>query len=385
MRNCVFIIYALIPFFILACGNSKSKSGAEGEIDHIDLTIKCTDSELLLSSVFDSIYFIPLETKEECLINRVKSVHFYDSLIIVTDVKRGIMVFSGNGKFLYNIGKIGRGPEEYTSINQSYVNDQLGSVFVIDGANRKLLRYNIDGKYLSKISIPDHYGVFYVDSLGEITLVSSFAQVFIDSYFDFLRLDSNADTIIIQSNSKLQTPGDVLFETLYTPNFSFEHKDYLYIKKVFQDTLAYLDNGKLKPYLILDSKGSSPGFEDIYMQSTKVDYNKYIIINEIVMLNDWLVINLNHKGSQYVFSYNTVDGKITKSYMCKEVFDKIPFPISIQGLRNDLLKGLGSPWIYSSNDVYYSVLYPGKDSIPESYQRKEHDITLSNPIIVSYK
>ena len=384
MRYYMLILYLLIQLITNGCSNNK-RSEPENELDYLDLTIKCTASELKLSSVFDSILIIPLETTEECLINRVNSVNFYDSLIIVADRGRGVMVFSEKGKYLYNIGEIGRGPEEYTSLNKCYVNNELGIVFVIDGANRKLLRYNIDGKFFSDISIPYHTGDFYVDSLGEISLVSSFAQVFIPGYFDILRLDSNADTIFILSDQRLQTPGDILFETLYIPNFSFKHKGYIYIKRVFQDTLAFIANNKLNPCLILDSKEFTPDFDDLYNAASKTDYNRYIIINDLVMLNDWLVINLNHQGRQYIYSYNTIDREVTKSYLHDEIFKEIPFPNSLQGLKNDLNLEIGSPWINISNDVYYSVLYPGKNEMLAFSKEEDYAFSTENPIIIQYK
>jgi len=384
MRYFIFVLFLLIQLITNGCSNNK-RSEPENELDYLDLTIKCTASELKLSLVFDSILIIPLETTEECLINRVNSVNFYDSLIIVADRGRGVMVFSEKGKYLYNIGEIGRGPEEYTSLNKCYVNNELGFAYVIDGANKKLLRYRANGEFLSDISIPYHTGDFYVDSLEQLTLVSSFARVFIPGYFDILKLDSSADTIFFLSNQRLQTPGDILFETLYIPNFSFKHKEHIYIKRVFQDTLAYIDNNKLEPFLILDSKEFTSDFDDLYNTASKTDYNKFIIINDLVMLNDWLVINLNHQGSQYIYSYNTIDREVTKSYLHDEIFKEIPFPNRLQGLKNDLSPEIGSPWINISNNVYYSVLYPGKNEIPAFSKEEDSAFLTENPIIIQYK
>ena len=63
-----------------------------------------------LDSVFQDITFLPLETKQECLISHISTLKITDSLIFINDNRRRLLIFGNDGKFKIQIGQWGEGP-----------------------------------------------------------------------------------------------------------------------------------------------------------------------------------------------------------------------------------------------------------------------------------
>jgi hypothetical protein len=110
--------------------------------------------EISLSEFVDSVRFIRLETKEECLIGSIASVHFTGEEMIVTDkTNRKILIFDNNGKYLRKIGNSGRGPGEYLSIIVSNYDKERQIISIYDIETRKLLLYRLNGEFIRDIPI----------------------------------------------------------------------------------------------------------------------------------------------------------------------------------------------------------------------------------------
>ena len=85
------------------------------------------------SDFFSSIELVPLETKKECLV-QYPFILLKDSFIFIAVGGQGgvLYVFDRNGKFLNQIGVNGRGPGEYLSLNNVFLNQHKSTIFVAD-------------------------------------------------------------------------------------------------------------------------------------------------------------------------------------------------------------------------------------------------------------
>jgi hypothetical protein len=111
----------------------------------------------------DSLRYVALETNENILVSNVLKVVVYHNRLYIHDSSRKIMVFSMEGKFLFEIDNLGLGPGEYSSLQDFCVSD--GRINLLDLNGRKLLRYNAsDGSYVSTIPLrPYFYNLFPTD------------------------------------------------------------------------------------------------------------------------------------------------------------------------------------------------------------------------------
>ena len=77
----------------------------------------------------------------------VKKNHIY---VADTYLKR-VIVFDNKGLALYQVGSLGNGPGEYSSVADFYVADSC--LYLYDSAKRKILVYDNENKYLRDFDI----------------------------------------------------------------------------------------------------------------------------------------------------------------------------------------------------------------------------------------
>jgi hypothetical protein len=114
MTNAAAKCFILTCIFLI-CG-CEQKPQMSGEVDVIDISASINNegATMLLSEIVDDITFIPLETTDECLIGRIRSIYFSNNYLVIIDADPNqILLFDTTGKFVRTIGNKGQGPGEY--------------------------------------------------------------------------------------------------------------------------------------------------------------------------------------------------------------------------------------------------------------------------------
>jgi hypothetical protein len=148
--------YFLALIALIGITSCNSLSDYDSEILSIDVTPALGSSEIVpLSRIAKSIEYIKLETDTNCLIGKVnyafKNIRFTDNIIFVTDNSGKILSFDYSGKFITQIGKVGRGPGEYPKLGSfSYLPDTK-QIIVNPFETNKLLFYNLNGFFVKEI------------------------------------------------------------------------------------------------------------------------------------------------------------------------------------------------------------------------------------------
>lgn len=139
MRNNYYILYSFIYLLILSCKPTENYNRDIIDFEHaVALNMKC-------SSIIDSIYFVKIETSEECLIKNIQQIFFDKEFIFVMDNGERLLVFNHDGTFLNQIGNMGKGPGEYIYISSFSVDTVSKTVYIHEG--RRILSYNYNGVY----------------------------------------------------------------------------------------------------------------------------------------------------------------------------------------------------------------------------------------------
>ncbi len=153
MKYNLFIISVLL---LISCGNQKNekttvnKTDVKKGIPTIDVTKTYPHKEIVLQDIAD-VEYIPLETTEECLIDRSKSIVYSskDTIIIHNTSKGDFMFFNGKGKFLSKFNRRGQSGREYIRAFNSIFDRERQELFVYENYKTRvrILVYDKNGNY----------------------------------------------------------------------------------------------------------------------------------------------------------------------------------------------------------------------------------------------
>ncbi len=142
------LLLAFITMSFFACNQSQKTD------NDIDLSMLNSDNILPLSSLYDSISYVKLETTSECLIGNIKKIIPSANQYFIFDEEYfNIFIFDTNGKFLKKIGKRGTGPNEYIKIDDICFDRIQNRLFVLDNTRNRILVYNNRGEDLYYITL----------------------------------------------------------------------------------------------------------------------------------------------------------------------------------------------------------------------------------------
>ena len=148
IQNIAVIILCAIFFF--GCG-SPTNNNADV------ITVKFDNSQprpVEVGNYFSDIKLVPLETTMQSVFSYIKQTELKDSLLFICDDNK-LVIFNTNGEFISNIGRQGRGPGEFGAIKGFFIDPADQTVSIIDGSNGRLIKYGLDGEYISSREIPD--------------------------------------------------------------------------------------------------------------------------------------------------------------------------------------------------------------------------------------
>jgi hypothetical protein len=106
---------------------------------------------------------ITLEVTRNSLLGDISRIGFLPDKMIISSGP-GVIAFDNNGKYLFNVGRKGPGPHDYTHMNGFHIKDDTIQIF--DNQTRKLISYNANGGYLTSRRIEPTYSLQTVTPLS---------------------------------------------------------------------------------------------------------------------------------------------------------------------------------------------------------------------------
>lgn len=161
------------------------------------------------SEMSENFYYVPLETTESSIIGKIDRVLRHEDRIFVLDRERArrVFCFDSKGKFLYRVGKLGKGPGEYSNLEDIVIDPFSNQIGIL--GDDKIVWYTIsDGAYTG---LDTKFEKFLVDrvSMFDSTTLIGYAnnQCFSKKYCsNFYRFNKEGDVIDqylpIQANEK---------------------------------------------------------------------------------------------------------------------------------------------------------------------------------------
>ena len=135
--------------FLAGCGNQRKPVSVEQEII-TPLSAGNAVNDLL--PYIDSVEVVPLETTGKALIGLVGKILLLPNGNVLIKSTASMFMFSPEGKFLFQIGKNGRGPEEYLTIDDVCLSQDARELWILGGC--EIVKYSTEtGQFIRKTTL----------------------------------------------------------------------------------------------------------------------------------------------------------------------------------------------------------------------------------------
>jgi hypothetical protein len=235
------ILFIAVVLLLASC-KSNSNSDSTFRID-LEKNISNINS-IPLSMLGSNLKYVPLETDTACLVQNITNAFLTDSFIFISDYNR-LLKFDINGKYLKQIGSKGRGPGEYPSLGNFIIDENNREIYVL--SSRIVLVYDLDGNFKRdfKIEFPCRQFIlnenteliFHPFNMATPTADTVYSWFFIDKTG---KIQTKIANTLKRINKALIIPVSPLYMYNGTP----------YFMEFGIDTLYKYDNHEKKPYAI---------------------------------------------------------------------------------------------------------------------------------------
>jgi hypothetical protein len=248
--------YALIAVCIVlsAC---QSKNGSRGGDESGMVTIDVSrDNKITPEALIDIFELVPLETSDDVLIGQVNKLIVTDDRIIVADTQGGkepARLFDRSGKYISNIGNIGRSPEEYLIVSHITVLPDGKTIAIYDEMGNKVLFYDTDGHFIGSKTTSFWFSTMeYADDENIVIATHGHPE-----WNPGLKSSPYAKDCVLFTDGDYNIVGGANENRFKDDNFFFvsqikKFNDDLLISPQFCDTIYVASSKELKPKYHLD-------------------------------------------------------------------------------------------------------------------------------------
>ncbi len=291
MKKTNFSAILVAAITLLCCGTGCKKSSS----DYLTLKVRPVDELLKLSDFAEKVEVIKLAN--DSVLNGIEQlVVDKNGNLLIRDVERcfSLQLYAPDGKLLCQVGKKGRGPGEYFSVDD--IDIDSGKIF-LDASG--VMAYDMEGRYLS--DIPKMNTDFHTNfAIKGDTLIKCYGGCYIS-------FDING-----QSYREYMKEVDIRgFSTPPTHRNSHLSKNMddgtVYWERYYNDTIFEAVGGDIKPFLYVDF-GDLKLPKDIpidYMTANNEEAKKYCSDVSNFKISDHIITFMfNYKGVPYTCIYN---------------------------------------------------------------------------------
>jgi len=412
-------IMNLLLLLLFSCGNGVSNvqtnkikndttsySYKKDGILYLDLkSAKDKKVDINLSDICDSVIYIPLETKKNCLFTRLNQIEI-DNQSVFIQSGWSLFRFDISGKFLNQYGKTGRGPGEY--VCGGFCLDKKNKIVYPSTIYRnKRYKYTYGGEFLK--SFPKESNTYACYQTYYNPQKNTFVNT--SMYYIFSRKECGVDgnQILISEVDKLGDFENIIYSRYFTSE-TFNIRDkcssvypisnmYIYndsrimVSEMSNDTLFEYKKNKLHPKVILNNKEFRTKLKaETFCNVKNKRKNRMSKIIEIIKKNSYsIVVN---ESIRYMF-LSSLDG-------LEYIYDKVEDKLRCVKINQDI-DDLGNVDFTSviNNKYFYKKINADKfielaekflksDKCSDKYKSKLKSVLgkideESNPVIILYR
>lgn len=238
----------LLSAIVISCRNSAPVM--EDQLITIDLKELPSRGTLNLSDLGAvDIQYIPLETTGQGVIPGIRKI-LVSRDYFLTVYFSNIFMFRHDGTFVTRIGKVGKGPDEFTAAHDVDIDRNDGSIYLAAGFQQKFFVFSPDGSLVRTFKTPlsaamsfrfTSEGIlcYYPNHLGEIKN-------------SFILVDTTG-TIIRNFRNKYPWTRTVPNVIIQAENLFYNYDNQLLKKEIYCDTVYSWKNGDFEPHMVIDA------------------------------------------------------------------------------------------------------------------------------------
>ncbi|TSA35505.1 MAG: 6-bladed beta-propeller [Porphyromonadaceae bacterium] len=323
--NLISGIPVCICVFLISC-STKIKT----ELPVIDVigALK-NEKSLKLSEIVDHIEYVKLETTPECLIGGGQAVLAGNTIYIKNFRPTSLLVFDGQGKFLRQISRQGKGPGEY--INFAYFDVSPDNRYIaIGGFGGGIRLYTITGEFTTQSDYNSlSWSGFLFLNPNKLITYESRQNGHQKGYPIMMAWNTEhlqSDTLLCIDMEPQESDRSVLM--VFNPFYPFKGR--INFMEAANDTLYQLDTDlKISPRMVVDCGERALTEETLFMAPGK----SIIRVYPVCETNNYLFIN-SYSGEDYrVFVFNKRSGETFRMPVRQSLFDE---KVKTYGPENDL-------------------------------------------------
>lgn len=365
------VLFTLIVSLLVGC-NSK-KETPENQIDLSDIQQK-----LEVSSIIDSIIYVPLESKEECLMGNVSKIIYRNGTFFLGDLRFGksVLAFDEEGKFKYKLHKEGYAPGEYEQPIDFVINEE-NEIVILDAGIRKIVRYDLNGKFIKEY--PLSFTAFSFEQINKNSYAFSTGNTIQGSIKDRVVVTDTTFKII---NSYL--PIGNLNNIRDLPHTEFSKSNDLYFFPSLSNKIYNINEKEITEFYSVDfgSRGIPEYLFDekispMEFQKEMRENNYSYLLQNLQVVDDKLTFSFaSDGGSVRVFYSLKTKNMYSGSFIVNNI-DLLPLPTYLYQ-KDKYLFGIIEPYTILSMPKSYLASNPFPDWVHECNE-------YTNPIIAVYR
>jgi len=320
------IFYIIICIFCFSCNTVEC-------IDFPTINLIAAEHKrLTMSSIFETVEYIRLETRDDCLLDNDLKLYVTKHYIITTDIKQNaaLLFDRKTGKFIKKIGSRGRGPCEFLSLISSHAFDEKNQILYFDQGN-KWIGYQIETEEIFIINKPN------LGNNGGQMSVPNFFMLDSIFYYGFVNNFTGNCNIRLVIFDKMGTiyktfPNYQIFQKS-DPNilswFSGEYYQFnnnFYFKELYyNDTIYKVTRDAICPHIAFFLGNKKPNY---FLRESKMRNRDVYDVNLVGECEHYVLFHF-YKNGKSCGGY--FDKKLNKTFVCENNTHQF-----INGFINDI-------------------------------------------------
>lgn len=214
-----------------------------------DLKVLPKTTQVRLSELgFIDIRYVPLETTDKSIINKINEIEVGSGFFIIKYFN-DIQKFDLSGFFINKIGIEGRGPGEFIIAHDVEIDTLKHQIYIVDGWVKKFNVYTEDGVFIRTFQSPFNTINFEIID-NQILCYSTNYIGNIESSYNLI--DTNGRLLKAYPNKypwqyKVQQ-GTAGFEE----NLFYKFNNRIFKKEIYCDTVFMFEKGSFLPYIVIN-------------------------------------------------------------------------------------------------------------------------------------
>ena len=284
---------------------------------------------VFLSKFVSEILYVPLKLDTESAISDYPNIIIADYIIIKNSGfynSTPLMLFAkNNGNFLRFIGKVGRGPNEYSSVVPDFYNIFNNKLFTYDLTHREIRVLDLEGNIIDRFNTFDISDPSFSRGIQRASFDTYLNEDTFVSYISNSTGSVKTKILLFNKDQVLKTfPnylrwGDADPKKNNAPYFSpkfYRWNKNLYFKEMFNDTLFQVTTVNLVPRYVfnLGKNGLSYDQQNKIMPTFGQLDHSYFLIEDIDENDDFIFFQLAYQLKTYTGIFNK---KTSETTICK--------------------------------------------------------------------